>query len=459
MIRRVTFDLIGLPPTLEEIEAFIADERPDAWEQLVDRLLMSPHFGERWARHWMDVARYAEDQAHTFQARVYPGGYRYRDWVVQAFNKDLPYDRFVTEQIAGDLLDGPVEEKHDREIAVGYFAAWVPFITADAGCAFKGSRSTNWTDRLDTLARGFLGLTIACARCHDHKFDPISQQDYYALAGVFRSTTYHEVPLVPPEVVAQYDQAQKQIKEQEQAVKKFLEYLKLDSSLGEHTARKASRYLTAVWRLTHPPAGEEPAKLNEIAKQEQVLDFVLEQQQKFLAGADSKNLPQLATWFELANSPTELPVATDGKGIPGAVVEAALVFDEEVRSALEERDRQKNLYDAASAAATDADRANIPKPVLDKPAAQLLETLVGPKTLCSIPPDKVEGRLDDVHKVELAALKLRVEIQKKASPPKYATAHFAYRRATGEHEAPHSRQPQPHGGRSSAAVLVDPRRK
>ncbi|HEY2252060.1 MAG TPA: DUF1549 domain-containing protein, partial [Planctomycetaceae bacterium] len=419
LIRRVTFDLIGLPPTAEEIEAFVADERPDAWEQLVDRLLMSPHFGERWARHWLDVARYAEDQAHTFAARMYPGGYRYRDWVVQAFNKDLPYDRFVTEQIAGDLLDGPEDQKHDREIAVGYFALG-PVYYADAGCAFKASLD-ELDDRLDTLARGFMGLTIACARCHDHKFDPISQQDYYALAGVFRSTAYREVPLVPREVVEQYDQAQKQIKEQEQTARKFLE--NEAPRLAEQTARKASRYLTAVWRLAHPPAGGEPAKLAEIAKQEQVLDFVLDRWQKFLAGADGKNLPQLATWFDLCQASNELPVAPDGKGVPSAAVEVALMFEAAIQSALAERDLQKSRYDMAMAAAPDAEKANIPKPVLDKELAAMLETLAGPKGLCAIPTDKVDGILEASRKAELKALKVQIEVRKKSAPPKYAVAH------------------------------------
>jgi cytochrome c553 len=419
LIRRVTFDLIGLPPAPEEIEAFVADERPDAWEQLVDRLLMSPHFGERWARHWLDVARYAEDQAHTFQARMYPSGYRYRDWVVRAFNKDLAYDQFVTEQIAGDLLDGPAEEKHDREIAVGFFALG-PVYYADAGCAFKASLD-ELDDRLDTLARGFLGLTIACARCHDHKFDPISQQDYYALAGVFRSTAYREAPLVPREVVEQYDQAQQRIKDGEQAVKKFLE--DEVTRLKEQTARNASRYLTAAWRLTHRTEGEQQRPVGEFAEQEHVLEFVLERWQKFLAGHDSRSLPQLATWFELVDAPSELPVAADGKGVPSAVVEAALIFETAVQSALAERDEQNSRYEAAIAAAPEAEKAKVPKPVLDNQTTLLLETLVGPKGLCVVPKDKVEGLRDSVRKAELAALKMQVEVQKQASPPKYAFAH------------------------------------
>jgi mono/diheme cytochrome c family protein len=192
LLRRVTFDLIGLPPTAEEVEAFVNDPRPDAYEKVVDRLLASPLYGERWARHWLDVARYGEDQAHTFQARKYPNGYRYRDWLIRAFNDDMPYDRFVKEQIAADLLGG--EGDPQRLAALGFFAL---------GPVYYGDpkKLDQLDDRIDTLARGFLGLTVACARCHDHKFDPISQQDYYALAGVFASTDYKEVFLVPPAVV------------------------------------------------------------------------------------------------------------------------------------------------------------------------------------------------------------------------------------------------------------------
>jgi mono/diheme cytochrome c family protein len=192
LIRRASFDLLGLPPTPEEVENFANDPSPDAYEKLIDRLLASPHYGERWARHWLDVARYGEDQAHTFQARKYPHGFRYRDWLIQAFNQDMPYDRFALEQLAGDLLDGP--GKPERLAALGFFAL---------GPVYYGDpkKLDQLDDRIDTFARGFLGLTVACARCHDHKFDPISQKDYYALAGIFAGTEYAEVPIVPPAVV------------------------------------------------------------------------------------------------------------------------------------------------------------------------------------------------------------------------------------------------------------------
>jgi mono/diheme cytochrome c family protein len=207
LIRRVTFDLTGLPPAAGEVEAFLADESADAYAKVVDRLLASPHYGERWARHWLDVARYGEDQAHTFQSRKYPQGFRYRDWLVKAFNADLAYDRFVTEQIAADLLDAP--DRKENLPALGYFACG-PVYYGDA------KKLDQYDDRIDTLTRGFLGLTVACARCHDHKFDPIPTSDYYALAGVFASTDYEEVPLVSAEEV---EKAKKALTEDEKKKK------------------------------------------------------------------------------------------------------------------------------------------------------------------------------------------------------------------------------------------------
>jgi hypothetical protein len=188
LLRRVTFDLTGLPPTPEEIDAFVDDESPDAYAKMVDRLLASPAYGERWARHWLDVARYGEDQAHTFEARKYPYGYRYRDWVTQALNDDMPYDRFLKEQIAADLLDLP--DRKANLPALGFFALG-PVYYGDA------KKLDQYDDRIDTLCRGMLGLTVACARCHDHKFDPISQKDYYGLGAVFAGTDYVELPFGP----------------------------------------------------------------------------------------------------------------------------------------------------------------------------------------------------------------------------------------------------------------------
>ena len=186
LLRRATFDLTGLPPTPEEIDAFVKDESPDAFKKVVERLLASPHYGERWGRHWLDVVRYAETTANDANA-VMRYAWRYRDYVVDAFNRDLPYDQFIIEQLAGDLLplSTDIATQARRVIATGVLLLG-PKALAETDK--EQSRIDIVDDQLDTTGRAFLGLTVGCARCHDHKFDPIPTTDYYALAGIFRST-------------------------------------------------------------------------------------------------------------------------------------------------------------------------------------------------------------------------------------------------------------------------------
>ena len=230
LIRRATFDLTGLPPTPEEVDAFVADESPEAFERVVDRLLGSPHYGERWGRHWLDIARYGEDQAHTFEARLYPYGYRYREWVINALNTDMPYDQFVVAQIAGDLLEP--SDGTDPRPATGLFALGPVY--------YGGAVLDEYDDRVDTLCRGFLGLTVACARCHDHKFDPISQQDYYALSGVFASTAYKEYPQASAEVVQRYDEGQAKVDKKNAELKRKRRALTEAKSDADKDAAKAA---------------------------------------------------------------------------------------------------------------------------------------------------------------------------------------------------------------------------
>jgi hypothetical protein len=178
LIRRATFDLIGLPPTPGEVEAFEADKSPEAFAKVVDRLLASPRYGERWGRHWLDVARYADTKGYVFEEdRHYPYAYTYRDYVIRAFNEDLPYDQFIKQQIAADLLP----DTGDRRslAALGYLTL---------GRRFVNNIHDIIDDRIDVVCRGMMGLTVACARCHDHKFDPIPSRDYYSLYGVFASS-------------------------------------------------------------------------------------------------------------------------------------------------------------------------------------------------------------------------------------------------------------------------------
>jgi len=206
LLRRVTFDLIGLPPTPEEIDAFLADTSPEAYARVVERLLASPHYGERWGRHWLDVVRYA-DTAGCNSDYPIPQHYRYRNWVIRAFNEDKPYDEFVREQLAGDLLPWKTwDERNDRLIATGYIANSRRFASSE-----NGIQHLILEDTIDNVGRTFLGLTVNCARCHDHKFDAIANEDYYALYGIFQSTRYpfpgielnkvprDLVPLIPQE--------------------------------------------------------------------------------------------------------------------------------------------------------------------------------------------------------------------------------------------------------------------
>ncbi len=184
LIRRATFDLTGLPATPEEVAAFLADRRPEAFERLVDRLLASPRFGERMASLWLPLARYAEDQAHQVGKDTkffYPNAYKYRQWVIDAYNRDLPYNQFVQLQLAADVLEST---NSPNLAALGFLGLGPKYYNRDR----LDVMSDEWEDRVDTVGRTFLGLTVACARCHDHKFDPVTMSDYYALAGVFAST-------------------------------------------------------------------------------------------------------------------------------------------------------------------------------------------------------------------------------------------------------------------------------
>lgn len=183
LVRRLTFDVTGLPPTPEEVDAFVSDIRPDAYARFVERLLASPRFGERMASMWLPLARYAEDQAHQVgsdTSMFYPNAYRYREWVIDAFNHDLPYDQFVRFQLAADQFDNGA----DHLPALGFIGLGPKYYNRNR----VEVQADEWEDRVDTVTRSMLGLTVACARCHDHKYEPITTSEYYSLAGVFAST-------------------------------------------------------------------------------------------------------------------------------------------------------------------------------------------------------------------------------------------------------------------------------
>ena len=247
LIRRATLDLTGLPPTPEEIADFEKDPSPGAFAKVVDRLLASPHYGERWGRLWLDVARYGEDDYRSLNPNPrgfhpYPNAYLYRDWVIQAFNDDMPYDQFVRAQLAGDLMDPAVRY---RMIPGTGFLGLGPWYY-DNG-AVEVTRADERHDRVDVVTRGFLGLTVACARCHDHKYDPIPQTDYYSLAGVFLNTAYHEYPRIPKSALDEYTKLQEQVQEKQKMLQEMQS--NLGSRLSESLVFKTANYLEGVYEV------------------------------------------------------------------------------------------------------------------------------------------------------------------------------------------------------------------
>jgi cytochrome c553 len=251
LLRRATLDLTGLPPTPEEVDAFLTDESPEAFTKVVDRLLASPRYGEAWARMWLDVARYGEDDYRSLDPKgrgynPYPNAYLYRDWVIRAFNDDLPYDQFVKAQLAADSIDGPERLRHLPALGFLGLGPWY----YDNG-AVEITRADERHDRVDAVSRGFLGLTVGCARCHDHKYDPILTKDYYALAGVFLNAEYHEYPLAPASVVEEYKAQQKELKRKREMLEEFTSTE--SRQLAEALAFQASKYMQAAWQVKGEP--------------------------------------------------------------------------------------------------------------------------------------------------------------------------------------------------------------
>ena len=200
LLRRVTLDLTGLPPTPEEIDAFLADDRPDAYERVVERLLASPHYGERWGRHWLDAARYADSTG--FETDAPRSNWRYRDWVIAALNDGMPFDRFTIEQLAGDLLPGATR---DDRIATGFLLCG----PQDGGS--EPSRLDAVVERVSTIGNVYMGLSVGCAQCHSHKFDPLSQQEYYGLFAFFNAADESVLELAPNEEVSRRNALQAQV--------------------------------------------------------------------------------------------------------------------------------------------------------------------------------------------------------------------------------------------------------
>jgi hypothetical protein len=215
LVRRLYFDLSGLPPTPDEVESFLNDPSPLAYENLVDRLLASPHYGERWAQHWLDVVRFAETEGFEYDNYL-PGAWRFRDWVIEAFNRDKPYDEFVREQVAGDELASA-----DQSLLVAAGFLRLGPIRRNAGNQeVAGSRNEVLTEMTNSVGSVFLGLTVGCARCHDHMFDPFLQSDYYRLEAFLAATHEHNVSLISESEQAAWRERTSAIKDQIKSLQK-----------------------------------------------------------------------------------------------------------------------------------------------------------------------------------------------------------------------------------------------
>ena len=382
LIRRATFDLLGLPPTPSEVDAFLADESPRAFAKVVDRLLASPRYGEAWGRHWLDVARYADTKGYVFTAeKRYPYSYTYRDYVIRSFNEDKPYDRFLVEQVAADRL--PLGDDKRPLAALGFLTV---------GRRFLNDNNEIIDDRIDVVTRGLMGLSVTCARCHDHKFDPIPTEDYYSLHGVFASSIEpDELPLLPdaaPEADrAAYDK-ERQARLDKVAREKDSNKAKIEAELRDHLAA----FVEAAAELNFDPKGP---KLDEVARSHKVSPERLRFLARRLSNPFEKKAeghdPIFAPWRAFAALPVEgfEPKAAElartlttepdpAKPIEPAVLEA---FEgEPPKSLLEVARRYGTLFEQA-AKACDIDPDPALTPILDRLAADGGLLVVSPDAL------------------------------------------------------------------------------
>jgi mono/diheme cytochrome c family protein len=386
LIRRASIDLIGLPPTPEEVDAFVADKSPNAFAKVVDRLLESPHYGERWGRYWLDVARYSDDKLNSTQEELHPNAFRYRDWVIQAFNSDMPYDIFAKAQIAGDFL--PSDDPLHYRPALGFYAL-----------------SPEMQDeRVDATTRGFLGLTVACAQCHNHKFDPIPTKDYYSLQGIFTNTQMDQHPLAPKDVVDAWDAQKKALDKLETRLKDYISQQTV--ALADILASQAARYMLASRHLG-PADGLDPE--------------TLERWTKYLSTPKTSH-SYLKPWFDLVarNAP------------PKEFEAAARDFQKLIEEVSEEKKTvdQKNLIKLGlNPSRNDQSQANLDSLPIEKYSLyrEIFEKSQSDAGGFTKPPDGVlyygDGKIDRFlsgeWKRRLDALRAEVAEAKKALPPQY----------------------------------------
>src|SRR6185503_18132040 len=421
LLRRATYDLTGLPPTPEELEAFQRDTSPESFARVVDRLLASPHYGERWGRYWLDVARYSDTKGYVYdrEEKRFVHSHVYRDWVVRALNEDLPYDQFLLQQIAADQLEPAPSPA--ALAAMGFFTV---------GRRFLGVQHDIIDDRIDVLTRGMMGLSVACARCHDHKFDPIPTQDYYSLYGVFSSTSEKTVALETPAAPTKEQQEfLKGLREREEKLNKTFERKRAD-----FTARlraKTPEYLAAVLDVAKLPSEEFYAILGP----DDLNPIIVRQWEQFIFQRRGPADPIFGLWNSLG-ALSEKEFAAKAPGVvagfraafdgpkEGAKGSRSLMnpliagaFTNAPASMREVAQRYGEAFDAVNKAwlnalSTAATNKTTPPTALDADREPLRQVLYSPDSPASVPNGAIidlEWFFDEGGRVELAKLQAEID--------------------------------------------------
>jgi mono/diheme cytochrome c family protein len=430
LIRRVTFDLTGLPPAPEEVAAFEADGSAEAFARVVDRLLASPRYGERWGRHWLDVARYADSKGYVFtEERRYPYAYTYRDWVIRAFNEDLPYDRFIVQQIAADHL--PLGEDKAPLAAMGFLTL---------GRRFLNNAHDIIDDRIDVVTRGFLGLTVQCARCHDHKYDPIPTEDYYSLYGVFASSVEpKELPLIGrPEDSEAYRAFQTELEARERKVNDA--FARHHAALVSELRARSGDYLIAIAEGKGDGEGEAGLSLGPGELRPQAV----RRWKAFLEETRKAPHPVFAPWHALLEARPE-EVAAKSQELaaawqmlqggtppvnrrvvealsarpPASLREAAERYGELLATA---ECAWQELLEAHRKAAASGGGEKPPAALEDPALEELRQVLYAPNAPANVPAAEAERLLDRAARNEVRELRQRVDELKATSPAAPARA-------------------------------------
>ena len=427
LVRRIYFNLLGLPPTPRQVDEFLkasAEDHDSAIATLVDSLLDSPHYGERWGRHWLDVARYAEDQAHTFGVKKRENAHQYRDWVIRMFNEDLPFDEFIKLQLAGDLMEGQSDDRFRQFSGLGFLGLGAHYYkNSDKAQA----EADELDDTIDTLTRGFMGLTVSCARCHDHKFDPIPTKDYYALAGIFNGRRYTEIPLAAEDAVKAYNSEQQVIKELESRHKSSLKVI--GKELGREKLNQVSRYLQEGWRMTALKSQGIQISDEEFSKKMGLHPHyarrfrdLLEESRK---GDLLKRLPELEGWHQIKVNFKEKPTLETLK-VPKEIVALAdqlqlLVDDAEKAFSQIEVEKAEEFAKARN----EEDRLNKVMGKMEKDQKRLLKNIWfdGHAPFFASENDVHKSFLNQEEKEEADGKMAEFKDLRKNAAPKYPVAH------------------------------------